>query len=226
MIPNLFHYIFFDLGKGKKFEDFPIFINTLKKCKEINNNFNIKVWNEKEIDEIIKKYDFYGIYKNFKYPVQRVDFAKYLILYELGGIYTDLDLEPLKDCTPLLNNSVIFSKSPYEPIQNNCIGTEKGNPLFFNLMKYSIKQYEEKILNKIYETWKGRFVLQTTGPRMMTRFLKQYKDLPSLDITSVPEKEYTAKNPYFKDYCTKTWMEKIFYGDNIKKNSEQFKELS
>ena len=62
MIPNLFHYIFFDLGKGKKFEDFPIFINTLKKCKEINNNFNIKVWNEKEIDEIIKKYDFYGIY--------------------------------------------------------------------------------------------------------------------------------------------------------------------
>lgn len=222
MIPNLFHYIFFDLGKGKKFEDFAIFKNTLKKCKEINNNFDIKVWQEQEIDDIIKKYDFYEIYKNFTYPIQRVDFAKYLILYEKGGIYTDLDLEPLKNCTPLLNNQIIFSKSPFEPISNNCIGAEKNNPLFLNLMYYSIKQYKEKILNKIYQTWKARFVIQTTGPSMMSRFLKQYKNLPFLNITNVPEKNYIASNPYFKDYCTKTWFEKIYYNDHFKKNSEQF----
>ena len=220
MIPKLFHYIFFDLKKGKKFEDFPIFINNLKKCREINHDFEIKVWNEKNVDELIKKYDFYDNYLNFKYPIQRVDFAKYLILYENGGIYTDLDLKPVKNCSPLLNNNVIFSKSPYEPIQNNCIGTEKKNELFLSLMKYSIKQYDEKIKNKIYETWTGRFVLQTTGPRMMTRFLKKYKNLPTVNITSVPEKNYDVDFPYFIDYCTKTWMQKIYYGDNIKINTK------
>ena len=83
MIPKLFHYIFFDLKKGKKFEDFPIFINNLKKCREINHDFEIKVWNEKNVDELIKKYDFYDNYLNFKYPIQRVDFAKYYKLLDL-----------------------------------------------------------------------------------------------------------------------------------------------
>jgi inositol phosphorylceramide mannosyltransferase catalytic subunit len=216
MIPKIIHYIFFDLGKNKKIEDFPIFLRNLEKCKKINNNFEIKLWQENDVEKIISKYDFYEDYKNFKYSIQRVDLAKYLILYEYGGIYSDLDLEPLDNCTPLLDKSILLCDSPREHCQNNCIGSEKKNPLFLSLVKYSVNQYHEKIKNKIYETWLSRFIIQTTGPKMMARFFKNYKQIPTSQIVDVPDFDYYVKKPYFKDYCTKTWMPKVYYNDNKK----------
>tara|TARA_A100000172_G_scaffold26561_1_gene15551 strand:+ start:1346 stop:2005 length:660 start_codon:yes stop_codon:yes gene_type:complete len=216
MIPKIIHYIFFNLGKDKKIEDFPIFLRNFEKSKEVNQDFEIILWTEKDVEEIIKKYDFYQDYKNFQYSIQRVDLAKYLILYEYGGIYSDLDLEPINNCNPILNQSILLCESPREHCQNNCIGSEKKNPIFLSLIKYSIKQYNEKIKNKIYETWKSRFILQTTGPKMMARFFKQFKQIKTNKIVNVPDFDYFVDKPYFKDYCTKTWMPKVYYNDNKK----------
>ena len=214
MIPNIIHQIFFDLGKGKKFTDFPLFVKYHNKQKEINNNFTVYLWNEEQIENIVKKYEFYNIYKNFRYQIQKVDLAKYLLLYEYGGVYLDLDLEPLRNISDLLDKNILLCNSPREHCQNNCIGSEKKNPLFLDLINYSINEYQNKKDIEVYNTWQSRFIIQTTGPKMMARFFKQYKNIPINKIIEVPDFKEYVDNPYFRDYCTKTWMPKIFYNNN------------
>jgi mannosyltransferase OCH1-like enzyme len=128
--------------------------------------------------------------------------------------FIDLDLEPLRNLSPVLNQPVLLCNSPREHCQNNCIGAEKGNPLFLDLMKYSVSEYEKKKNIKVYDTWQSRFIIQTTGPKMMARFFKNFKDIPISKIMEVPDFNEYVDEPYLKDYCTKTWMPKVFYNNN------------
>jgi hypothetical protein len=46
--------------------------------------------------------DLLAIYDGCPHPVQRADIFRYLIVAREGGLYADMDMECLKDCTPLL----------------------------------------------------------------------------------------------------------------------------
>ena len=80
---------------------------------------------------------------------------------------------------------------------------------------------------KIYDTWKGRFVLQTTGPRSFKRFITLYKNpqLKYVEINSLitpADLENTKKNIYkypFITLQTSSWLESVgtSKGDKIVK---------
>jgi hypothetical protein len=58
--------------------------------------FEHHMWTDEAIDDFIhKRYDaaFYDVYRSFAHPVQRWHVARYLVLYEYGGIYADMDME-------------------------------------------------------------------------------------------------------------------------------------
>jgi len=46
---------------------------------------------------------FLSTYDSYPYPIQRADAARYFAVLKHGGIYTDLDILPLKDIKPLLD---------------------------------------------------------------------------------------------------------------------------
>ena len=48
---------------------------------------------------------FLETYDAYRSPIMRVDAARYLWMYHFGGVYADLDLEPLQPLDHLLNNS-------------------------------------------------------------------------------------------------------------------------
>jgi mannosyltransferase OCH1-like enzyme len=45
--------------------------------------------------------DFLPTYDGFRYPIQRADVIRYMWLYIHGGLYMDLDVEIIRDLTPL-----------------------------------------------------------------------------------------------------------------------------
>ena len=86
----------------------------LNKWKELHK-IEVKFWtdddNTKFVDEF---YPQYKIYINaLKKMIQKIDFLRCLYLYHFGGIYTDIDLLPLKnfDCFLKLNKIVLFFES-------------------------------------------------------------------------------------------------------------------
>ena len=94
------------------------------------------MWNLKMCVDFIKKYfkEYYKLWNDFKYPIQKADFIRYCILYKLGGIYIDCDVYPLKNINHLFKKDYFFvkrtesgSKSfPYNAI----MGSKPGQEIF------------------------------------------------------------------------------------------------
>lgn len=156
-----------------------------------NNYFNYvyKLWDKKSCEELIDKYPDFYYYYDVKYKIMKVDIIRFLILYEYGGIYSDLDIIPNIKSLHFLSNKdaidKIYTSHYYWTPQKQdkkivmdieVIGVmEKNNKILYDYLLYIPSQIEEKNNIKIYENWKIRYIFQTTGPPSFRRFIKKNK---------------------------------------------------
>lgn len=90
-VPDYLHQIYYpikspDLSKRNR--------NKLQTWKDFHPGFKHVLWNETAVIELIKK-DYpklLPLYRSYGHWVQRIDVAKYVILYHYGGWYIDLDI--------------------------------------------------------------------------------------------------------------------------------------
>jgi len=211
------HQIFFNIGKGELTE-IPRFNechkNNKKECKR--QGIKYKLWTRKMVEKLLdkpKNKRFKKIYYDFSVDIMRIDFARYLILWNFGGIYIDLDICILgKSIKHLFSLDYFFvrwhdSQLPYNAI----LGTKSNNPLYLEILEHCEESYYEKRKQKIYKTWKGRFVFQTTGHFMLQRVLKKNKIKGYLDIVRIHAKDgrvVQGKKPLFEDTSASVWFDK------------------
>ncbi|RKO86844.1 nucleotide-diphospho-sugar transferase, partial [Blyttiomyces helicus] len=71
-------------------------------CKQLHPGYEFKFWDDRAAEEFIiaEHRDFYETWKSYRYPIQRADSLRYLILYSYGGIYMDMDLVCLRPLEP------------------------------------------------------------------------------------------------------------------------------
>ena len=211
------HQIFFNIGKGELHE-IPRFYkchsNNKKKCKK--QGIQYKLWSRKMVErEMDKKenLEYRKLYYDFDQDIMRIDFARYLILYRYGGIYIDLDICMMnKSIKHLFKEPYFFVKwSDSHLPYNALLGTHKDNPLYKEILDHCKESYYEKRKDKIYKTWKGRFVFQTTGHFMLQRVLRKNKITDFLDILKIFTKDgriVQGKNPLFEDTSESVWFDK------------------
>jgi hypothetical protein len=117
MIPKIIHQTW----RSEKLPS--IFQKILEKNKEINNEFEFKIWSHTpgppDIDEFIKKEynEIYHIFNGTKYGVQKADIARLAILHYYGGIYYDLDIMCIKSLKTLIDfdtDSIYMAMEPAE----------------------------------------------------------------------------------------------------------------
>tara|TARA_R110000744_G_scaffold366473_1_gene475535 strand:- start:9 stop:689 length:681 start_codon:yes stop_codon:yes gene_type:complete len=214
MIPRTIHQIFIKFKNGRSIEHIPIFVQQVSKTKQYcqTNDIIYKMWGRLECDELINKYPQYKyLYDNFREEIQQVDFIRYLILYDEGGIYVDCDIAPIGDVNNLFELNEFFVRWHDDKKQlpyNAVLGSVSKSELYEDIFKQINHDYNEKIKIKTYDTWKGRFVFQTTGHHMLNRVLKNYKDVLKLDILKIYSKGgevISDKCPIFEDYNCSTW---------------------
>ena len=197
-IPKLIHQIYFDLGGGK-LENNKLFKKSSDMFKKMKG-YEYKLWDEESSERLIRE-DFgdriYKFYKRLRYDIQRLDFVRLCILYKYGGIYFDLDMIPLKKSLKKLvkNREFVFHniryiKPNYSYIENDIMGSVKGKRFWLELIEYCMSEYKRKERMNIYNVWKGRFVLQTTGPKLISRFVRTYYP----EITPLERVVYTKWN--------------------------------
>lgn len=175
----MIHQIFVNLGKGE-LKEIPQFNWSHEKTKTYckNNNIPHTLWGKQQIEDLLLDYPQYKqLYDDFRYDIQRLDFARLLILYDRGGLYLDLDINPLQG----ENIDYIFEKEffiarwvnnhlPYNAI----IACQKGSPLMLKCIEEVKRSYYEKAVMSIYHTRKARFIFQTTGHYALHRALKKH----------------------------------------------------
>lgn len=198
------HQIFISL-KGSKITDKECYLESKKSfelfCKKYNHTYIL--WTEEKIDNLLKKHN---LPTTFRFKFSKIDFARYVILNYLGGVYVDLDVIP-KDA---FNDELISDKEyliyPWLNKRNkyeicNCIMKfNKGS--LHKLIEYSLNQIKEKSKMSYYDNKPIRYFHQTTGNRMFRRFcLKENK--PKLKYTEGLQDKVI-------NYETKAWLSKSF----------------
>ena len=70
---------------------------------KLNSDFEIKLWTEKEINEIKSDLKYPSIICDTEIkPVMRADLLRLELLYLYGGIYLDVDMLPISSMNNLL----------------------------------------------------------------------------------------------------------------------------
>jgi len=213
---RVIHQIFFNIGKGE-LREIPRFYECYQKnksqCKK--QGITYKLWSRKMVENLLNKPRnriFKRLYRDFDQDIMRIDFAKYLILWNYGGIYIDLDICMMnKSVKHLFEKDYFFvrwhdSKLPYNAI----LGTKPNNSLYLDILKHCEESYYEKEKKSIYKSWKARFVFQTTGHFMLQRVLKKHKINNFLDIVKIHTKDgriVQGSNPLFEDTSSSVWFQ-------------------
>jgi len=100
MIPKIINHIWLQGEYPKRY------INNYDIWSNLHPNWEHKVWNEKELvllcnkEQVIK-------YSKLSTLINRVNFLKYILMYNVGGVYGDLDSFPIKTIDSLLEQDEI-----------------------------------------------------------------------------------------------------------------------
>ena len=137
------------------------------------------LWTADAIDTLIQNYAPHNIatlYKEVRFLVQRVDIARFFILYLYGGLYADLDVLPNRQVYPQVTLGVcqMPSRAVRQPPQYEIemVIATSGNLSLLKLLDYMCSATNEKKPMKYYGNKPCRYIYQTTGPHCVERFFK------------------------------------------------------
>jgi mannosyltransferase OCH1-like enzyme len=217
---NFAHFIWFQ-GIDKTPEKYKYSIN---KFKEYNPQFQIRIWSEIELKELLNNTDnniFSYCIERCNHFIQKVDIYKWLILYQIGGLYLDMDISVHKpiDNTIMdyfnrndlvLNYMQVWQFIPFKVVNNGIIWCKKNNkliPKFLETIPWDNQYFKNK-------DWQ---ILDTTGPFHLSRWVNSMKGHGIIIL----EPHYFEGRPlvYIKDqqgiYTThlhhSNWMENWVY---------------
>ena len=143
------------------------------------NHPSWKYWLWTDIDLIMlvrKKFPQYqSLFDGYQTQIERVDVAKYMILYEYGGVFADLDMVSLKPIDQVLQgNALVLAKEPWihsnlfdkmEMIVSNAIMASRPKHPF---LKWILEHLHENVNNT------ANSIVWRTGPHMLTKELARY----------------------------------------------------
>lgn len=227
--------IFLTLTKGKTINDFPVYVRSMELFKQLTNKYTL--FDDNKADKLMKKYpEFYTMWKNVKYAIMKVDILRFIILYHYGGFVSDLDEFPnVKNLKSITDGDKLIIFTPKTRFGYGILYSPKNNELCLNFLRYVKTQIEEKDKIKIYETWKGRYILNTTGPYAFKRFLiKYYNKDPNIKLVEVgtiikpDDVKHQIKNLNkfpFIGLQTTEWLSTIGKKENYKHKDEARKQL-
>ena len=148
--------------------------------RALHPDWTVKLWTAQDIPSDLQ---LRGLVDRVNVTAMKSDILRYELLYRFGGVYVDVDVEPLKNIEPLLGGVEAFVG--YEDSDNVCnavIGSVPGHGLLHSLVKNIQASVEDPATSTVN---------LKTGPGYMLRHmpLRRAAFLPSLcssHILSIP----------------------------------------
>jgi mannosyltransferase OCH1-like enzyme len=150
-----------------------------KKWQELNPTYEYRYFSDIDVYRFVEQYyglDMLKLMKSFKVPVMKSDLWRILVIYEFGGIYSDIDTEPVEP----LDNWIDLSKNFIVGIENGLHYTQwtfmakRKSPIVKSILDVILERCE----NIDYS--KKDFVHYYTANDAFTEGIRRYFDLPNL----------------------------------------------
>ncbi len=229
MIPKIIHQTW-------KNNDIPEkYLLYQEKVKNLHPDWEYKLWTDENNLKFVREYfpDFLETYLRFPKNIMRADVIRYLIMYQIGGLYLDLDYEMIKPFDILeyglvlpYNRNISFGDDC--DAFGNCIFASSPGHEFWNFTINDLKEIRDfdlffkSLINKPYISKNTSLVEAITGPGLLTRIFYDNENklgdyiLPEREkfhpLNTLKRKAYLEMVAEGKSYgihhCTGSWREK------------------
>ncbi len=214
MIPKIIHQIWYQ-GIDNIIEPYKLcFIYAIKFLE--NTNWEHKFWDKESIEELIlDKYpQYFDLYNSCSILVQKLDIARYIILYHYGGCYMDMDMKIIKDFTDLLDedDEIVVSKTQHKFINNGILFSNINNKFWLDFLEDIKPKINKFTFSKLIS------VNYSTGPINFTNFVNnktkemKIKILPYKYLEPC-ESKYSQKitdDAHVINYFGNSWVDPYF----------------
>lgn len=224
VIPKIIHQVW----EGRTKPNMPVHLQILARTwRQQNPDREYHLWSGEEMDELafIHYPQYLPIYKSFPYHVQRRDTIRNMILYQYGGVYTDLDTECYYPIDRLLENrEMCFGEEPPEHnihpgvfrlVGNAFMASRKKDAGWLDILK--------EISSAVQRDYPIHTVLYTTGPIMLSKLFDSLKEehgachLPYQEVTPVTKVDmceyiYEGKKELFHSKIKNACCAHYFFG--------------
>ena len=168
------HQIFLRFDE-RALADYPLFVES-KRAWENMAGWTYKLWDDQAVEALCKDKcpQLLATYGALRYPVQRVDLAKYMIAHHYGGLIVDLDILPLCHADAIIPKrcAYLFDRCSRKRVIANDFFYVGGEGLP-GICEYFVQNLVRVNQIDAYKTRKMRYVFHTSGPDFFTRYLKQ-----------------------------------------------------
>lgn len=162
--------------------------------KITNPQLDIRFYTDEDNSRFIENYfpQFKEVLDRFEKKIMKLDFIRLLYLYEFGGIYSDIDVLPLKNISKILDlNDVVICEEDrrngknfgVDYILSNAVIISKPKADFIGYLIDSIVEMSKKIPSNVDNT----SVLNFTGPLF---FNNQHKSYDHKDTVTILDSTY------------------------------------
>ena len=211
-IPKIIHQIWWQ-GINQIPDKYRIYKNS---WKVKHPNWIIIYWDKNKVISLVKKHypNIIQLLSEYKYMIQKIDVAKYLILYHYGGVYVDMDticeqsLNNLFNEKEFMNYNFICSQMQIIPfikiINNGIIFSKKKHPL----LEILISQLKKHQKQRYYHN-QDYYIMESTGPIFFHHIISEYKNS---NVLILPENylESDKKGNYITHHHTLSWSTSYF----------------
>ena len=239
--PKIIHQIWIQ-GEDNIPSKYHKYVSQIKSMHNITNNSNVNngkwkymLWDDIKIISLLRQdKELIDTYYKLEYLHQKVDFARYIILYMFGGIYIDMDAYTVKPLDNLFKKfkdyNLLVSKLNMNDFEKNVIQYHINNGIVVS-KKGSIvlKDLIDTIVSnphcKSYHNKMG-CILATTGPYMFTQVMEKHLEKKNKEVIAL-ENDYLepcvlnicneTKNTYIKHMHEGSW-----YSDKIKSAGQMY----
>lgn len=181
MIPKIIHQTW-------KNHDLPVPASMPESWKALNPDWEYRFWTDEQLADFVEEFypKLWPLYQAADKPVMKADIARYLILHKFGGIYTDIDTTCLAPLSPLENeHRVVLSQEPIEHWAEHS-GPRNMPYLVFNgtMVSPAGHPFWEHVMTTLLACEHAKYVLESTGPLMLTGALLSYKNQSEIALHS------------------------------------------
>jgi len=158
-----------------------IFKKWQNRWKELHPTWEYHLWTDEDNRELVKKHFpyFLSTYDSFSMGVMRADSVRYLYMYLYGGVYSDLDMDPLKPTDELIKE---LNLSPDKPVaivghmgDDYTYGHNVPNAWMISTPGHPFWMFcIAKIMQLTAQGYNGAEAL--TGPVMLYKALQEYNE--------------------------------------------------
>ena len=185
----------------------PQFRALVASVREHQPDYEYRLWTDEDIDAFVRERapQFLDAYTKLGRRIEQIDFARYLILREIGGAYFDLDMVSIRSIDPLVaTNRIVlglecsehtqqFRPQPARIICNALMISPPGEPFWLELMQHIVGHYGD------WRWWWHRGPVYRTGPMALTSFVDSLPDGATSRLTILPSCAFFPMSDHWND---------------------------